>query len=60
MTDFRFICVRFMLFILDFKILSVTERHTKQIINSFVAINILTFGSKQSWIFFTEVILWTE
>ena len=28
MTDFRFICVRFILFILDLKILSVTERHT--------------------------------
>ena len=27
MTDFRFICVRFILFILDLKILSVTERH---------------------------------
>ena len=29
MTDFRFICVRFILFILDLKILSVTERHRK-------------------------------
>ena len=28
MTDFRFICVRFILFILDLKILSVTERHS--------------------------------
>ena len=28
MTDFRFICVPFILFILDLKILSVTERHT--------------------------------
>ena len=28
MTDFRFICVRFILFILDLKILSITERHT--------------------------------
>ena len=27
MTDFRFLCVRFILFILDSKILSVTERH---------------------------------
>ena len=27
MTDFRFICVPFILFILDLKILSVTERH---------------------------------
>ena len=27
MTDFRFICVRFILFILDLKILSVMERH---------------------------------
>ena len=29
MTDFRFICVRFKLFILDVKILSVTERHSR-------------------------------
>ena len=28
MTDFRFICVPFTLFILDLKILSVTERHS--------------------------------
>ena len=28
MTDFRFICVRFILFILDLKILFVTERRT--------------------------------
>ena len=30
MTDFRFICVPFILFILDLKILSVTERHSFQ------------------------------
>ena len=34
MTDFRFICVVFILFILDLKILSVTERHSTQAVQA--------------------------
>ena len=39
MTDFRFICVRFILFILDLKMLSVTERHTMVQLNHFIESN---------------------
>ena len=38
MTDFRFICVRFILFILDLKILSVTD-HTVVQLNHFIESN---------------------